>query len=161
ARAALDRAISILDASEAAPGAERSASMTTWRVKAHKDRGKILVRLGEIETARADFMEMRARGRGASLASKEAHAHNLPADLAVRTGDYTAAMEHARRAHDLAQTIGDRHSLASAFAVMGVVHFNHGSFDQALAAHSRSITLQQSIDDLSGYADNLNKIGNI
>jgi tetratricopeptide (TPR) repeat protein len=44
---------------------------------------------------------------------------------------------------------------------MGIVHFNHGRFDESLAAHSRSITLQQSIGDLAGYADNLNKIGNI
>jgi len=161
ARATLDRAVSILDALDATPGGQRSPSVANWRIKAHKDRGKILVRLGEIEKARADFQEMRSRARGASLASKEAHAENLLADLGVRTGDYTTAMEHARRAHDLAQTIGDRHSLATAFAVMGVVHFNHGSFDQSLAAHSRSITLQQSIDDLPGYADNLNKIGNI
>jgi len=162
ARTALDRAIAILDADEAAAHAEPlTPEILTRRIKAHKDRGKIHVRTGEMDKARADFMEMRTRARAGRHPGKEAHAENLLADLAVRTGDYGAAMDHAARAHDLAQASGDRHSLASALAVMGVVHFNHGSFDEALAAHSRSITLQQSIDDLAGYADNLNKIGNI
>ncbi|MBI3448159.1 MAG: tetratricopeptide repeat protein [Acidobacteria bacterium] len=159
---ALDRTLAILDAREAA-GAPSGAGtpLAAWRIKAHKDRGKLFVRLGEFERAKADFLEMRARSRGARVASREAHAENLLADLAVRTGDYGGAMDHARRAYEIAQASGDRHSLASALAVTGIVHFNHGRFDEALAAHSRSITLQQSIEDLGGYSDNLNKIGNI
>jgi len=161
AESALDRAIAILEDSERAGGGDLTTERLVRLIKARKDRGKIRVRLGEFEAAREDFTVMRSRAWGARLVAKEAHAENLLADLCVRTGDYKTAMEHARRAHDLSQVVGDRHGLASALAIMGVIHFNHGAFDQALAAHSRSIALQQSIDDLSGYADNLNKVGNI
>lgn len=160
AEASLDRAISVLAATDQAADG-RSAERDRWIIKAHKDRGKLRVRLGDFDGARSDFVEMRGRAAAAGLPDKEAHAENLLADLCVRTGDYGSAMQHAQRAHDLAQEKGDRHSLASALAVMGVVQFNHGAFDQALASHSRSIVLQQSIGDSAGYADSLNKVGNI
>jgi tetratricopeptide (TPR) repeat protein/predicted Ser/Thr protein kinase len=160
AEAGFDRALKILQGSEQAVE-DASAETLRYLVKAFKDRGRIRVRLGAFEKAWADFQQMRTHARLAGMPDKEAHAETLLADLCVRTGDYAAGLEHARQASEVAQAGGDRHSLASALAVMGIIHFNHGAFDEALAAHSRSIALQQSIGDSSGYTDNLNKIGNI
>ncbi len=160
AEAGFDRALKILQGSEQA-AEETSEETLRYFVKAFKDRGRLRVRLGAFEKAWADFQQMRGHARLARMPDKEAHAETLLADLCVRTGDYAAGLEHARRASEVAQAGGDRHSLASALAVMGIIHFNHGAFDEALAAHSRSMALQQSIGDTSGYTDNLNKIGNI
>ncbi len=160
AEATLAKALGILEQ----PGAaipEAGEPALRWRIKAHKDRGKIRVRLGAFEAAREDFAAMREDARSGGLLDKEAHAENLLADLSVRSGDYAAGLLHARRAYELAQESGDRHSLARSLAVLGAVHFHHGEFEEALAAHSRAITLQQAIGDQSGYADSLNKIGNI
>jgi tetratricopeptide (TPR) repeat protein len=160
AEASLDRAVEILDTT-GEDGGLSQGERSKWRVKAYKERGRIHVRVGALEKARADFESMRIHAGKGGMPDKEAHAENLLADLCVRTGDYTSALGHARDAYELARAAGDRHSLASALAVMGIIHFHHGEFDEALSAHSRAITLQQSIQDQSGYADSLNKIGNI
>src|SRR6185369_14023694 len=80
-------------------------------------------------------------------------------NIAVLSSEHDAALEHGRRAVDLAQQCGAAGSLATCLASLGLVFYSLGRFDDAANCLSRAIgILPLTGDSHFGMIDTLAKI---
>jgi len=74
-------------------------------------------------------------------------------------GDYTAALEHLRRALAMFEDLGDRSGLAGVTNSIGSVHNSTGDRAAALEHYQRALAMNEDLGDRSGVADVSGNIG--
>jgi len=74
-------------------------------------------------------------------------------------GDNITALELVKQAELLAQTTGDKKTLASVFWVYGAIYTSNHVFDQAYSYYTKALDIQTNLNNFNGVLRSWNKLG--
>ncbi len=126
--------------------------------RAHATLGVVLARQGELDEAEAELRQALEFG-GADHRSCEAFAGTGLGTVLARRGQYGEAADLHRRAVEVAESIGDLFSLATATTNLGSLLGQTGRHEAAIARHREAVAVFRSLGDRAGEADALNGLG--
>jgi predicted ATPase len=132
ALACFERALALAPPDDLGPRAE----LLAWQARAH-------LRLDAPEEARARYEESLALAEAACDDIACAEAACELGDLAIRYGDYAAALAYLERAEERYRIAGHLGGQSRALNLIGAAHIALGDTEQALAAYDRALKLSR------------------
>ncbi|NUM48297.1 MAG: tetratricopeptide repeat protein [Anaerolineales bacterium] len=121
--------------------------------------GSVLVIQARYSEASRAYNTMYEVAQGIEHLSAQARALCGLAQVQDDLGDYSAALELARRAVDTAQASGDRNEIAKALVVLGWTEYKIGNLEEAAKVAEQVLDLSTSLDARMEVAQSLNLMG--
>ena len=131
------------------------------RMDALHNLGDVLEQSGKSDEAAVYFKEMLQLAWRYDNLNKAGAAYSRIARGQRRVGQYDAAMNHLRRAHELFERSRDQRGIASTLDDMGRVNWLRGAFSQALEFHRQALTIRRALGDRRSIALSLANIGRV
>ncbi|MCB0185820.1 MAG: tetratricopeptide repeat protein, partial [Caldilineaceae bacterium] len=162
AREVIDAAAGV----EADMRGENAMSEVPVIATAHLRWGEALWYKGEIETAQPHLM--RALTLVDAWGATSHLQHEIKADalcvlglIAVRTGDYAAAINAYAESHQLSERLGDAYRTGRALYSLGTVYRNQAHYTEARGYLAQGLTIAQQTGDRHSESRVLNSLGDI
>jgi len=131
------------------------------RMSLYERRGRLLVRLADVEGALGDYERMRELAQAIGDKGAELRALNEIGALQAGRRDFVRAADYFNQALMLAGDIGDETGIADSLNRLGGVHFNTGKPEEAQACHREALEIARALDDNALLAASLDGLGQI
>ncbi|MGP8217134.1 MAG: tetratricopeptide repeat protein [Bacteroidia bacterium] len=78
-----------------------------------------------------------------------------------KAGKYDSSFIHANRAKELAEKVGFKKGIASAYRIIGIVDEDKGNYPSSLENQNKALAINSEINNKIGIASNLGNLGNV
>ncbi|NBD35089.1 MAG: GAF domain-containing protein, partial [Chloroflexi bacterium] len=148
------RALGFIDSGEVTRPPDVIYEILAGRAKAYQLLGKHQAQLADLHRLADLAAEIDDPKRQIEVALQQA-------EVSVRLGNYTYALETAEEALTLSRELGDQRLQASSLDEMGGAHYAIGDMEAAFECHDAALKLCRELDDVQGEAHNLWHLGAI
>ncbi|MFP4395009.1 MAG: protein kinase domain-containing protein [Anaerolineales bacterium] len=117
--------------------------------------------LGDLQAQLADLNRMAGLAARINDPQRQIQVALHQAEVSIKMGHNTYALETAEEALRLSRDLGDRRLQASSLDEMGGAHYAVGDLNAALACHEAALEICRELNDVHGEAHNLWHLGAI